>query len=264
MYYYNIHSGSGNRLYLQRKKYGFFSLHSFFCRSILFSKANTSRLAVACRHHGVTVQAALQTASAIALCRLLRNPNLSTNINALPHSLPLHIGCSVDMRNFYSQIPKGAVRCYVSMKDTELNVSWDSEFWQVAQENKRQIHSNPQESISDFLKQLELDQKIGSGMPKSLPSPPNYGCYPGLRMCHSNLGNCSILELDDTASVRINGMVVTCSMHCFGPIFDHYAMTILDQLNLNIVHFPNIHSPDVVDYFVSETQRILFDAMGET
>ena len=137
---------------------------------------------MACRKHDVTVQAALQAAAALALSRLIKNPDLSTNIRLVPDYLNIHTGCAIDMRSFITKMPKNAIGCYFSVRETKVNVSEDSEFWKVALENKRQIYNNPQRSIPDYHKQFEIDQKFGLNMPEIAVSPPHYGRYPGLQL----------------------------------------------------------------------------------
>ena len=92
-------------------------------KPIPFSKEETKRLLSACKKHGVTVQSALQTASVIALCNLLKNPLFSSEVDALPTTLTVDVGCTVNMKTILPAIPKANLGCYISMLLTHIQVA---------------------------------------------------------------------------------------------------------------------------------------------
>ena len=231
-------------------------------RPIPFSKEETEKLLSACKKHQVTVQSALQTASAIALCNLLRNPLLSSNTETLPSTLSVDVGCAANMKNLLADIPKKTLGCYISMLYAKLEVGEDSDFWELALESRNQIHQAPLAAAATHQKVLAFNRKIQLDLAKVLAVPPYHGRYPGFLLLHSNLGNCSFLDMDDSVHARINGQVAGTSQHRCGPIFDHSVATILNHLNWNVIYFPNIHSKKVVDFYVSETKRIITQAIN--
>ena len=212
-----------------------------------------------CKKHGATVQSALQTASAIALCNLLKNPLFSSDVESLPTLLKVDVGCIVNMKNILPEIPKADLGCYISTLLTSIQVEHTHDFSMLAAECNMQLNQNKTMLACTFAKNVLLFRKFRIEMAPILCANPYFGRYPGLHILWTNLGNCSCLNLDHLALARINGRVTCTSEHHLGPLFLHQAATILDRLNWNIVYFPNIHSAEVVEFYATESKRIIED-----